>query len=128
MKLLAAILATLTLFMIVQPVLTHQSYMAQKETCTADKCCTDEDESCEKQDKTQQQKDGPNNCCNNRYCNPFEICACCYFITTERPVFYVLNFVTTSKEKFRLKNDRVLSSCVQDFLKPPEMTKHNQTV
>ena len=119
MKLLAAILATLTLFLSVQPVLTHQSYVAEKKTCTADNYCSDEYDTCEVQDKTQQQKDDPNKCCNNGHCNPFEVCACCYYISTERPVFLISSFLTR-KEKVRLTNDKILSSYIQDFWKPPE--------
>lgn len=119
MKLITAILATLTLFLTVQPVLTHQSYVAKAETCTADNYCSDKEKTCEQEDKTQQQKDDPNNCCNNGQCNPFEACACCYYISTERPVFYISNFLTI-KEKVRLTNDKILSSYIQDFWHPPE--------
>lgn len=119
MKLVAAILATLTLFLTVQPVMTHQSYVAAKETCTSETCCSDEEDTCEQQDKTEEQKDDPNKCCNNGHCNPFEVCTCCYYISTVRPVFSISNFLTI-KEKVRLTNDKILSSYIQDFWHPPE--------
>lgn len=119
MKLAAAILATLTLFLSVQPVLTHQSYVAQKEICAADNCCSDKEDACGQQDKTQQQKDDPNKCCNNGHCNPFETCTCCNYIPTERSVFHIFNF-STIKEKVGPTNDKVLSSYSQDFWHPPE--------
>lgn len=128
MKFLAAILAILTLFMTVQPVLSYQSDVAKKESCTADICCLDDNESCERQDNQEHQSDDPNDCCNYGHCNPFEVCACCHYITTERLVFYVSNFIATVKEKFRLANDKVLSSYMQDFWKPPEMTQYNPIV
>ena len=119
MKLVAAILATLTLFLTVHPVLTHQNYVAQKETCTSDNCCSDEEETCKQQDKTQQQDD-PNKCCNNGHCNPFEVCACCYYIPTEQPVFCSFNPMTM-REKVKPTNDKILSSYIQDFWQPPEI-------
>lgn len=119
MKLIAAILATLSLFLTAQSVLSHRSYVAQKETCTADNCCSGEDDTCKTEDKTQQQKDDLNDCCKNGHCNPFEVCACCYYISTEQSVFYILNFFDR-KEKVRLSNDKILSTYIHDFWKPPE--------
>ena len=127
MKIVAAILAILTLFLTVQPVLTHQSYVAEKETCTAENCCSDEKDNCESQDNIQQQKDDPNKCCNNGHCNPFEACACCYCISTEQPVFSISNFLAVTK-KVRVTNDKILSSYVQDFWHPPEFTSLTQIV
>ena len=118
MKLVASILAILILFLTVQPILAHQSYIAQKENLTSDNCCSGEEETCKHQDKSQKQDD-TNQCCNNGHCNPFEICACCYYISSIKPVFYISNFLQI-KEKVRLTKDKILSSYIQDFWQPPK--------
>lgn len=119
MKFIAAILATLTILLTVQPVLTHQNYVAQNETCTADNCCSDKEDTCELPDKAQQQKDDPDNCCNNGHCNPFEACACCCYVIIDRPIFSIA-YVLTQSEKIKLTNENILSSYIQDFWHPPE--------
>ena len=120
MKLVAVILATLTLFLSVQSVLTHQSYVAQKGTCIVDNCCPEEEEACEQQEEKQEKKYDINNCCNNGHCNPFEACACCYYISIERPIFYVSNFLIII-DRVRLTNDKILSYYIQNFWHPPEI-------
>ncbi len=120
MKFITAILATLTLFMTVQPVLTHNSYVAeQKENCTKDNCCSDDKETCDTQNKVADKQD-PDKCCNNGHCNPFEVCACCYYTSIGRPVFNFANpFILTIK-KPRLADENILSSFIADCWHPPE--------
>lgn len=128
MKLIATILAILIFVLTLQPLLPDKNNVAQKETCTSNNCYfTDKDDNCEHQNNTQQQKDDSNNCCDNGRCNPFEVCACCYYVPTKQIIFYVSNNFTI-KEKVRLTNDRVLSSYIQDFWQPPEIALQTQIV
>ena len=126
MKLIATILAVITLFLSIQPVLIHQSHVPQGQANKCVNCCSDEKDDCESaDDDTKPQKDEQNKCCNNGFCNPFEVCACCSFIANESPMVYLSDFSPFARrEKVTLTNDKILSLYVQDFWQPPEIVSH----
>ena len=120
MKFTTVILAALILFLNIQPVLTHDNYPADiEETCTTDGCCSNKETSCET-NKNAQQNQNPNNCCNNGQCNPFEICACCFYTFIEYPNL-VNTKIFTESLKPTLKNENNTLSYISDFWHPPEL-------
>lgn len=119
MKLIAAILAILTFFMPVQPVLAHKDYTAeQKEIRTKDNCYSNDKETCATQNKVADKQD-PNKCCNNGHCNPFAVCSCCYYTFIERQVVKSPSLLTKAK-KPTLTDVNILSSFIADCWHPPE--------
>lgn len=123
MKWIATILAVITLFLSIQPVLIHQSRVPQGQANRTVKCCSDEKDDCESaDDDTQPQKDEQHKCCDKGLCNPFEVCACCSFMSNESPLVYLPHFLPFApREKVTLTNDKILSLYVQDFWHPPEI-------
>ena len=126
MKLIAIILAIITLFLSIQPVLIHQSPVPQGQANKPVKCCSEEKYDCESaHNDTQPQKDEQNKCCNNGFCNPFEVCACCSLIANDAPLVYLSEFLPFAlREKVTLTNDKILSLYVQDFWQPPEIVSY----
>lgn len=122
MKLIVIILAVITLILSIQPVLIHQSRVPQEQANKTEKCCSDEKDDCESaHNQTQPQKDEQNKCCNNGFCNPFEVCACCYFIANDAPLVYLSDFLPVARrEKVTLTNDKILS-LFRTFGNPPKL-------
>ena len=117
MKILSAILATLILFLTVQPMLANSSSTAKKTTGTLHKCCVDKKSAQSSNNKKKQNND----CCNNGHCdNPFLSCANCYFINPDKSTFSVAVIFKETK-KIWLTNDKILSSYIQDFWHPPNL-------
>lgn len=123
MKPIATILAVITLFLSIQPVLIHQSRVSYGQANRTEKCCSDEKDDCELvNNETQPQKDEQNKCCDNGFCNPFEVCVCCVFIANSTSMVYSSEYLPFARrEKVMLTNDKILSLYVQDFWQPPEI-------
>ncbi len=117
MKIFSAVLATLILFLTMQPLLANLNFIAYKEAKAVDNCCTNKQNT--RSSKQKQEKD--KNCCNNGHCdNPFLACANCYFINRDQSTFpFAQGFMQT--KKIRLINDKALSIYIQDFWHPPEI-------
>ena len=116
MKILSAILATLILFLTVQPVLTNSNFIAQKGAKAVDKCCTHK----QNPQLPKKQQDEDNNCCNKGHCdNPFLTCANCYFINLDKSAFSLIQ-VSMQTEKISFITEKILSSYIQAFWHPPE--------
>lgn len=116
MKILSVILATLILFLTVQPLLAQVSFIAKAGEKVIAKCCAGKPHA--SLPKQQPQKES--NCCNNGQCNnPFLSCANCYFINRDGSAFLVAPAFKQT-EKIRLMNDKILSSYIQDFWHPPQ--------
>lgn len=119
MKILSIILATLIIFLTVQPVLTNSNFIAKNTTQALQKCCSHK-QNTQSSENGKQKKPG-NGCCNNGHCdNPFLSCANCYFINPDKSPFSVA-IVFKQAEKTRPTNDKVISSYIQDFWHPPNL-------
>ena len=119
MKILSAILATLILFLTVQPMLTNSTFISKNTTQTLHKCCADKQNS--QSSKSQKQKKQNNDCCNNGRCdNPFLGCANCYFTNPDKATFYAA-VIFKQPKKIGLTDDKMLSSFAQDFWHPPNL-------
>lgn len=117
MKFLSAILVTLILFLTVQPVLTNSNFTETNKKQVVDKCCSDKQNT----SKHKNQQESNNNCCNKGHCdNPFLSCANCYFINGDNSNFLIAQVFDQNK-KFRLTNDKALSSYISDFWHPPKI-------
>lgn len=132
MKLIATILAIITLLLSIQPVLTQKSRASKTQANRTEKCCFNEEDVCKSSNETKPQKDKQNKCCDNGFCNPFEVCACCFFISNESPLVYLSDFLPfAQREKVILTNDKILSLYVQNFWHPPKLfhiTKFLETI
>ncbi len=118
MKILSVILATLILFLTVQPLLTKSNFITKKKEQAINKCCCNKQDTPSSKYKNQQETD--NNCCDNGHCdNPFLTCANCYFINQDNQYCLVAYFFIQSK-KTSVTNDKALSSYIHDFWHPPE--------
>lgn len=118
----------LTLYLSTQGGLTYQSRVVQGQDDRIENCCSDKNDDCELvNDDTQRQKDESNKCCTNGFCNPFEVCSCCFFIVKDAPLVYLSEYLPFARrEKVTLTNDKILSLYVQDFWQPPETVSHCQ--
>jgi len=126
MNIAAAILASLHLFMSVQPpVLSNNDFTPEEEGCQAGKSCSISKNSCRSQNKKSPENDEPGGCCKNTLCNPFGPCCNCLFI--ERSVHYIISYPIQSK-KVAPANEDILSSYINEFWHPPELICYTQQI
>lgn len=111
MKIATAILATLLLFITVQPALLPSANNFETETCNGDTTCS---KSC-----SDDEDDNDDDCCNKCGCNPFLACGCCFYVITNQYTIQV-KYSTSKKEKIALQNESFLSNYSHDILHPPE--------
>jgi hypothetical protein len=117
-KIVAAILATLTLFMSVQkPVLYTEMDVPGKESCSYDPVCGKKNDSCKKNDTPAKETKDPKRCCDMGICNPFGTC-CSYLLTGN----YNLDLacILPAFQKLKLTDENGLSFYSQEVWKPPK--------
>jgi hypothetical protein len=118
MKLIAAILAALVLFLSVQePVLSAWIPAPQKKECSAQKSCRAGGMSCKKELPSVPGKEKPVSCCELLFCNPFG--ACCSYVPAERPVLSAGCFLLQTKIADPV-NENFLASYIKEVWHPPE--------
>jgi len=117
-KVTAAILAILTLFMSVQkPVLSAEMDAPGKGACSSAPSCGKKKDSCKKKDNPVKDKKDHDNCCDLGICNPFG--ACCSYLLTDR---YNLdfNYQLPAARKLQLTDENGLSFYIQEVWNPPK--------
>ncbi len=111
MKFLTAILATLLLFMTVQPALLPCVNNNETETCSDSSSCS---KSC-----SDDEDDNDYDCCHKGCCNPFLACACCFYVITNQYSIQAKYF-SSKRDKIQLHNESFISNYSHDILHPPE--------
>jgi hypothetical protein len=117
-KLVAAILAILTLFMSVQkPVLSAKTDVPGKGACSSGPSCGKKNEPCKKKDDPVKNNNDHDKCCEMGICNPFG--ACCSYLLTDR---YNLDLagILPGSQKQKLTDENGLSFYVQEVWNPPK--------
>lgn len=114
MKIISLILAAFVLFLAVKPgidLLSLQSYT--KKTCCSRQCTP-----ISKNVNSQEQSS--NNDCDEKACNPFQVCSTCVLECFNIPLFRITKPTVFSKEKF-IYQSIFTSQFAPDFWQPPKI-------
>lgn len=117
MKITAAILAALMLFMTAQqPMLSAGVAVATKQVPPSTSSCSKNSMTCKK--PLIPEKDDTGNCCDPNFCNPFG--GCCCYLHPERTMLTPACFLIRPKLGTP-GNDKALSSYIHDIWHPPRI-------
>jgi hypothetical protein len=116
MKIAAAILATLTIFMTAQGPMLSTEASVSEENCPVESSCSVRKSTCTKEVPVPE-NENKSKCCDYNFCNPFG--ACCCYTSVERPLLSVTSFFIQTKIANPV-NENTLSSYIQDVWHPPK--------